>query len=120
MARKKRVNVVIVGENPIVEELCRICAESGHHVDVYITEDFLAEAKNKLVLEELAEKTDISIEAHDESAETKCGLLRAIDASLPSAAVLFTSALVASATQAAAWTQNPGRVVGYGLLSPID
>jgi 3-hydroxybutyryl-CoA dehydrogenase len=114
------VNVVIVGENPIVEELVGIFVESGYHMDIFGTEDFLAEVKSKLVLKELAEKTDIIIEAHDESAETKRELLRALDASLPGATVLLTSALVASATQSSAWTQNPGRVVGYGLLSSID
>jgi 3-hydroxybutyryl-CoA dehydrogenase len=114
------VNVVIAGEIPIVEELTQICAGAGHHVDTFLVKDLLAAAQSKPVLNSLAEKTDIIIDAYNESAETKRELMMALDAALPGAALLLTSALVTSATEAAAWTQGSGRVVGYGLLSPID
>ena len=113
------MNVIIAGEFPIVEEITQICVGAGHHVDTFLVEDLLATIQSEHVLKKLAEKTDVIIEAHNESAETKRELILALDISLPGAALFLTSALATSATQAAAWTHDSGRVVGYGLLSPM-
>jgi 3-hydroxybutyryl-CoA dehydrogenase len=63
---------------------------------------------------------DLVIELHNESAAAKQELLLALCNAVPANALILTSALATSATQAAAWVTGPERVVGFGLMPPIE
>jgi 3-hydroxybutyryl-CoA dehydrogenase len=56
---------------------------------------------------------------HNESAAAKEELLAALSAFIPPDALLLTSALATSTTQAATWVPKPGRVVGFGMVPPL-
>ncbi len=113
------MDVIIVGENPLVDELEQIFQGSSHGVDTFKSEEVLS-TRGIHILKTLGDKTDVIIEAHDKSAESKQLLLQRLDVALPEVPLLLVSALSTSATEAAAWTQKPGRVAGYGLISPFD
>jgi 3-hydroxybutyryl-CoA dehydrogenase len=70
------------------------------------------------MLEETSE-VDVVVELHNESAAAKNELLLALSDAVPYRALVLTSALATSTTQAAAWVTRPERVVGFGLLPPL-
>lgn len=72
------MDVIIVGENPIVDELEDIFIEAGHGVDTFMSEEILS-ARGSHILKALVDKTDITIEAHDNSVESKQLLLQRLD-----------------------------------------
>jgi 3-hydroxybutyryl-CoA dehydrogenase len=112
------MNVVIAGELPFVSEIGELCLAAGHDVEIYLVEDFLSALHSEGQMAEL-EDSDVVIEAHHESAETKQELLLSLSRAVPPQALLLASALNVSAAQAAAWSQRPCRVVGYGVIPPL-
>lgn len=112
------MKVIIAGESPFVEQIGHLCRRTGHNTTIYLVEDFLDALETGFILEDMSE-TDIVIELHNESAAAKHELLLALGSALPDEALVLTSALATSATQAAAWVPNPSRVVGFGVLPPI-
>jgi len=112
------MNVIIAGEIPLVEELAQSCVAAGHSTAAYLVEDFLSAVQSGYILGDLGE-VDVAIEVHNESASAKQELLLALSTAIPESALVLTSALATSTTQAAAWSMHPGRVVGFGLLSPL-
>ncbi|MDT8306965.1 MAG: 3-hydroxyacyl-CoA dehydrogenase family protein, partial [Anaerolineae bacterium] len=95
-----------------------LCERAGHTCVLYLVEDFFSAIESGLMMDE-AEDVDIAIELHNESADAKQELLLSLSAAIPEEALVLSSALSTSTTQAAAWMANPGRVVGFGLVPPL-
>lgn len=112
------MRVVIAGEMPFVEEVGQLCVHAGHETVLYLVEDFFSAVQSGWAMSGAA-GVDVAIELHNESADSKEELLGALGGFIPPSALLLTSALATSATQAAAWTPKPERVVGFGLVPPI-
>jgi 3-hydroxybutyryl-CoA dehydrogenase len=112
------MNIIIAGELPLVEELTHRCVDTGHSTAAYLVEDFLSAFQSGHILGDLSE-VEVVIEVHNQSAAAKQELLQALSKVIPESALLLTSALATSTTQAAAWIMHPGRVSGFGLVSPL-
>lgn len=112
------MRVVVAGESPFVEEIARLCERTSHRTTAFLVEDFYDALEAEYVLEHLAD-TEVVIEMHNESAAAKQELLLAMAVWLPEDALILTSALATSATQAASWVARPERVVGFGVLPPV-
>ncbi len=112
------MKVVVAGEMPLVKELGQLCTQVGHHAVLYLVEDFNSAVQSGWAMPEAA-NADVAIELHNESAPAKEELLVSLAASLPPAALILTSALATSVTQAASWVLNPERVVGFGVVPPL-
>jgi 3-hydroxybutyryl-CoA dehydrogenase len=113
-----KMRVVIAGELTLVEEVGVLCQQGGHDCVLYLVEDFFSAIESGLMMAE-AENVDVAIEVHNESADAKQELLLSLSQALPVDALFLSSALSTSVTQAAAWTANPERVVGFGLVPPL-
>lgn len=112
------MKVVIAGESPFVEQMGQLCTQAGHDTVVYLVEDFTSALHSGYAMPDAA-GVDVAIELHNESAAAKEELLAALSAFIPPDALLLTSALATSTTQAAAWVPKPGRVVGFGIVPPL-
>lgn len=112
------MKILIAGEIPFIDEVERLCRRAAHDVRVYLVEDFLGAIEAEIDTGYLAE-VEIAIELHNESAATKQELLAALSEAVNADALILTSALVTGATQAAAWTRRPERVVGFAVLPPV-
>lgn len=112
------MRVLVAGELPFVDEIGRLCRRTAHQTTIYLVEDFLGAMEAGYELDRLSE-IEIAIELHNESAAAKQELLQALSEHLPADALILTSALATSATQAASWVRRPERVVGFGVLPPI-
>lgn len=112
------MKVVIAGEMPLLDEIGALCQRAGHTCVLYLVEDFFSAIESGLMMDE-AEDVDIAIELHNESADAKQELLLSLSAAIPEEALVLSSALSTSTTQAAAWMANPERVVGFGLVPPL-
>jgi 3-hydroxybutyryl-CoA dehydrogenase len=112
------MRVLIVGEVPFVDTLAGLCRAKNHRVDLFISDDLSdQEVLDRMV--RAAARCEIAIESLNESQSGKMWLVDGIAANLPGEAILLVSALAASATEIASWTNHPNRVAGYGLLPPI-
>ncbi len=112
------MRVLIVGETPFVDTLAGLCRARNHKVDLFIAD----ELEDQEVLDRMvraALRCQVAIESLNDSLAGKEWLVAGVEGNLPDNALLLVSALAASATEIASWTENPGRVVGYGLLPPI-
>lgn len=112
------MRIAIAGEIPFVDEVERLCLRAAHDVRVFLVEDFWGAIEAGQVADRLAD-VEIAIEVHNESAAAKQELLLAFGTYLPEDALVLTSCLATSATQAASWTRRPERVVGFGILPPV-
>jgi 3-hydroxybutyryl-CoA dehydrogenase len=112
------MRVVVAGESPFVEEVTRLCERTHHKTTSFLIEDFFDALEMGYVLEKLSD-TEVVIELHNESAAAKQELLMTISSYVPQDALIMTSALATSATQAASWVARPERVVGFGVLPPL-
>ena len=112
------MKVVIAGESPFVEQMGQLCTQANHDTVLYLVEDFTSALHSGYAMPDAA-GVDVAIELHNESADAKEELLAALGAFIPPDALLLTSALASSTTQAASWVPKPGRVVGFGILPPL-
>ena len=112
------MKIVIAGELPLVQDLTQRCLDAGHETTLYLVEDFLGAIESGYMMEGIGD-VDIAIEVHNESAGAKQELLLGLSNAIPNEAILLTSALPTSTTEAASWVVNPARVVGFGLLAPL-
>ncbi|MEZ4594872.1 MAG: 3-hydroxyacyl-CoA dehydrogenase family protein [Chloroflexota bacterium] len=112
------MKVVIAGESPFVEQMGQLCTQAGHDTVLYLVEDFTSALHSGYAMPDAA-GADVAIELHNESAAAKEELLAALSAFIPPDALLLTSALATSTTQAAAWVPKPQRVVGFGIVPPL-
>jgi 3-hydroxybutyryl-CoA dehydrogenase len=112
------MKVVVAGERPFVEEIGALCSQVGHETVMYLVEDFNTAVQSGWAMADAA-NADVAIELHNESAASKEELLVSLAASIPREALLLTSALASSTTQAAAWVPKPERVVGFSVVPPL-
>jgi 3-hydroxybutyryl-CoA dehydrogenase len=113
------MRVLIVGEVPFVDTLAGLCRAKNHKVDLFLSNDLEEQGMlDKMV--RAATHCEICIESLNESQSGKMWLVEGVEANMPANALLLVSALAASATEAASWTEHANRVVGYGLLPPIS
>lgn len=112
------MKVVIAGEMPLVNEIGQLCSQYEHDTVIYLVEDFQSAVQSGWAMPDAA-GADIAVELHNESAAAKEELLVSLGAVIPPDAVLLTSALATSTTQAAAWVPYPERVVGFGVVPPL-
>lgn len=112
------MNVVIAGQIPFVDEIGRLCRLAGHDAALFLADDFLTAGATGPEAERVA-AADVVIELQDASAAAKQALLLALSTRAPAGALILTSALATSATQAAAWVARPERVVGFGVVPPM-
>ncbi|MCP4362995.1 MAG: 3-hydroxybutyryl-CoA dehydrogenase [Chloroflexi bacterium] len=112
------MKVVIAGEMPFVEEMGRLCSQVGHDTVIYLVEDFQSAVQSGWAMPDAA-NADVAVELHNESPEAKEELLVSLAAAVPRKALILTSALATSVTQAAAWIPNPERVVGFSVVPPL-
>jgi 3-hydroxybutyryl-CoA dehydrogenase len=112
------MKVIVAGELPFVEDVTALCVTAEHDTHAFLVEDFLGAIESGYLLDDLSD-VEVVIELHNESAAAKHELLMALADAVPYNALILTSALATSATQAAAWVPRPERVVGFGLMPPI-
>lgn len=112
------MKVVVAGEMPFVKEIGQLCTQVGHNTILYLVEDFHSAVQSGWAMPDAA-NADVAIELHNESAEAKEELLVSLAAAIPPEALILTSALATSVTQAAAWVPNPERVVGFSVVPPL-
>lgn len=112
------MKVVVAGEKPFIEGVGQLCLQAGHDTVLYLVEDFYSAVQSGWAMAGAA-GVDVAIELYNESAAAKEELLAALGGYIPQTALVLTSALATSATQAAAWVPNPARVVGFGVLPPF-
>ena len=113
------MKIAIAGEMPFVKEMGNLCVQAGHNTVLYLVEDFNSAVHSGWAMPDAA-NVDIAIELHNESPASKEELLVSLGGAIPRDALLLTSALATSATQSAAWVPNPERVVGFGVVPPIQ
>lgn len=112
------MRVLIVGEVPFVDTLAGLCRARDHKVDLFLADDLQEQtALDKMV--HAATRCQLAIESLNESQPAKLWLVEGVEVNLPPEVPLLVSAMSASATEIASWTDHPARVVGYGLLPPI-
>ncbi|MFO7538350.1 MAG: 3-hydroxyacyl-CoA dehydrogenase family protein [Chloroflexota bacterium] len=112
------MKVLITGELPFVTEVGELCLAAGHDTAIYVVEELLDAGHSEGAMPEAA-PAEVVIELHNESATTKEALLAAVGRAVSPQALILTSVLPVSTTQAAAWLPHPERVVGIGLLPPL-
>ncbi|MEM7333964.1 MAG: 3-hydroxyacyl-CoA dehydrogenase family protein [Chloroflexota bacterium] len=113
------MKVVIAGEMPFVREIGILCEEAGHNTVMYLVEDFQSAVQSGWAMPDAA-NADVAIEIHNESAGAKEELIVSLASFIPQDALIVTSALASSVTQAASWVPNPERVVGFGVIPPLQ
>ncbi len=112
------MKVIIAGQVPFVDDIARLCRGAAHDTAIFMVEEFFGAVAAGYALDSLA-GADVAIELHNESAAAKQELLLTLSQHLPPDALILTSALATSATQAAAWVARPERVVGFGVVPPV-
>ncbi|MCB8965324.1 MAG: 3-hydroxyacyl-CoA dehydrogenase family protein [Chloroflexota bacterium] len=112
------MNILIAGEMPFLQEVGQLCIDAGHNTTLYLVEDLLGAAESSSLMTDLSQ-VDVAIELHHESTTTKEALLRTLGKTLPPEALVLTSVLNTSTTQAAAWMSDPQRVVGFVVIPPL-
>ncbi|NJL95515.1 MAG: hypothetical protein HC915_18210 [Anaerolineae bacterium] len=111
--------VLIAGEAPFVDALAALAERSGCRVDLYSIDDLeAAETVTQMVQD--ATRCDLFVESLNESATTKHWLVEGVEANLRERVPVLSNCLVASATEVASWCNHPQRVIGFGLLPPVD
>ena len=113
------MRILIVGEIPFADTLAGLCRAKNHKVDLFIAEA-LEDQDTLDRMVRAATRCQVAIESLNESQSGKLWLVEGLEANIPAEVPLLVSALAASATEIASWTEHPARVVGYGLLPPIS
>lgn len=112
------MKTIIAGEMPFLQEVGQICTEAGHDTILFLVEDFYGAIESGFMMDEAGD-ADVAIDLHNESADAKQELMLSLAQAIPEQALVLTSALPTSTTEAASWMANPRRVAGFGLLPPI-
>jgi len=110
--------VLLVGEPPLADELGQLCGDAGCVVSVYRVE-VVAGTDGLEVFRREAKSVDVTFDILSASIDTKRQVVTALDAALAPDALLFTSALSTTATQAGSWAGRPERMIGFAALPPL-
>jgi 3-hydroxybutyryl-CoA dehydrogenase len=113
------MKVIVAGELPFVQEVGQLCQHAGHLTHVFLVEDFWGAIESGLLIEQVND-AEVIIELHNESPTAKQELLEVLDKTSPPDALFMSSSFATSATQAATWVQNPDRLIGFGVMPPIN
>ena len=113
------MKVIVAGEIPLVTEIGHLCIAADYETHLFVAEDFDDALASGRIMEEAGD-AHVAIEVQNESAEAKRALLEGLANVLPNDALILSSALATSATEAAACLSNPARLVGFALLPPLE
>lgn len=112
------MNVLVVGEPPLAQESAQICSDAGHQVWSYITADGIDTLES--IEGDAAAACDLAVELCNRSISTKRAALEAIDRAVSNRTPILSLSLATGVTEAASWIANPQRLVGFGLLPPVE
>lgn len=112
------MKVAVAGEIPLVTEIGTLCLEAGHETHLFVAEDFDDALASGRIMEEAGDAA-LVIEVQNDSIEAKRILLEGIGKIVAHDALILSSALATSATEAASWITNARRVAGFSLLPPV-
>ncbi len=101
------MNVLLSGDPPFTHELAALFQGAGHQVTLWD----LGNDPGQLPA------ADLAVDVHHRDRAAKRRFVQLLD-QLPEA-LLLTSALPVSVTEAASWSQAPDRVVGFGVVPPL-
>ena len=110
--------MLLVGETPLVDGLARLCAGAGWIVATYLAEEAVGAGGLDRIQADVV-NADVALDAVSTSIPVKREVVAALDAGLPPDALLLTSALTTTATQAGSWAGRPERIVGFAALPPL-
>jgi 3-hydroxybutyryl-CoA dehydrogenase len=110
--------VILIGEMPVVDDLARLCTGVGWSVSIYLAEEAVGPGGRDRMQADAA-NADVAIDAVSTSIPVKRQAVAALDAGLPRDALLLTSALSTTATQAGSWARRPERTIGFAALPPL-
>jgi 3-hydroxybutyryl-CoA dehydrogenase len=115
--------VLVVGDQPLAEQLAALLAQSGHPVTLYVVEGGgvgPTGVERATELAPAAKDAAVAVEAVVWPMERKRALVESLDRALPEDATLATLCTAQSTTELASWTTRPARVVGFGALPGVD
>ena len=113
------MKVIVAGEMPFVHEVGQLCQDAGHETHVFLVEDFWGALESGFMIEQIND-AEIIIELHNESPAAKQELLLALDNASPEGALFLSSSFATSATQAATWVRRSERLIGFGVMPPMN
>jgi 3-hydroxybutyryl-CoA dehydrogenase len=100
-------SLAVVGDNRLAQELSDLAREKG------------LDAHSFSRIGDISPTTPLVIETAAGDEEKKKSILKKLDEFLSPASVILTSCLAYNTTQMAAWTANPGRIVGFASFRPL-
>lgn len=117
--------ILVVGDGPLAAEMAALSEKSGHTVIRYL---FAQDGPQSAALatmpdyvREVADTLDLTVEAVIGSRQLKQQTIHALNAAFIGAAEpVLTACLNASATEVGGWSLEPGNVVGWAGLPPLD
>ena len=101
------MKIIIAGENPFVETVYHLCDASGHVVDAYLVENFMQ--AERLYYRKSDRRGCCHRTASRIPGAAKNELLLLLADVVPQNALILTSALATSTTQAASWIPRSER-----------
>ena len=111
------MNLFMVGDSPFTTELEPLLTAQNFQIISVSTADYLADPSQ---YRSDVEQADGVLDLTHVDNEGKRLVVRALDLSLPADRLLMSSTLTVNATTVASWTEMPARVVGVGLLPPLN
>lgn len=112
--------VLIVGQPPLIGDIAALCHKAKFkEVSVFDVDDL----DEQEILDEMVQaavRCDVFIESLNDTPANKLWLIEGVEINLKDDALLLTHPLCVSATEVASWCTQPERVIGYGLLPPLD
>jgi len=102
-------SIVLSGDSPLLPAFRQVAEASGYGVLG------IGELESGVY----TEKVDIALELTNLDMEAKRASLATLDRLLPAYVPILASTLGVSATEAASWTANPGRICGFGTFAPL-
>lgn len=112
-------NVILIGEQPLVDELAERCRAAGWTTSLFLIEELAHSDGLEDRVRVAAQSARVAIEVMSESIEAKLKILIALDNALPEDALLLTSAFSTATTQVSQGLSHPQRVVGFAVLPPL-
>jgi 3-hydroxybutyryl-CoA dehydrogenase len=100
-------SVAIIGASRLSQELSDLCHEKGLDASLYSRPG------------DFAPTTSVIVDTYAGDGARKQSLLQKLDEFLAPASVILSSCLGYGATQLAAWTKKPERVVGFATFYPL-
>jgi 3-hydroxybutyryl-CoA dehydrogenase len=120
-AKRIGMKIVVSGDKQFAQEIGRLCEGAGHDVS-HIDPSVLGDG-NKLKVEggegEMA-GWQIAIDVQNSDLDVKRSTLQLFSSLIGHSGVCLTLAYAVSVTEAASWMENPQRLVGFGVVPPLE